>query len=552
MPGWWQRGRPRHPLRTSPPKAWADVYDSRSWIGQTGLGQQFLEHLSVADDVDRTATRSDQALLAVDAQLVVNGHGQIFHAQWIILGLRGGWIGTAVDEALLDATARKDDGEDLGPVVATGGRIDLRRTAEFAGNHNQGRIEEAPRVEVADESGESLVEHRELARHATLDGAVHVPATIGERDKANARGNQTTGHQHALTGFVATVLVANRFRFRLDVEGFTGLIGADQAVSAIVEGVHGHDAIGLFTLGEVVVDRSQHGFAGGEALGIDAAWQRQVLDGEARIGRIATQAKRRVGAGEVTRSREVGRHRGDANIGREVFAGSKFVADDRTKARIDQRRAGTIAGEHIVGATLVGGFAVSHRAANGDLVGDLRGLGEVFAKEHAIDLGADRANLAPIFDGSQRLGVEAVLMGHATGKEDVNDRLGFAFLGGAATNRVDRLGLHPKHFIKAKTQQSAISHLKEAASACGIKGIHQQSLHQKGISEFVGDQLTTLLVGNQGGTVPESQNRTPIRLRETMPPCQCSGKSSETGEWNGMRRLFVHFAHFVQSSHFNI
>jgi CRP-like cAMP-binding protein len=75
----------------------------------------------------------------------------------------------------------------------------------------------------------------------------------------------------------------------------------------------------------------------------------------------------------------------------------------------------------------VGRFAVGHRANHAQLVGESRGLGQRVAKQHARNLGLHHAHFAAVLDRRVRLGVERFLVSHATGQEDMNDRLGGPF-----------------------------------------------------------------------------------------------------------------------------
>src|SRR5262245_29236800 len=84
--------------------------------GEPSLRDQLFADLALADDVDGPITRSHQFLLAVDAELMVDGHGQVFDGERIILRLGRGGVGSAVDMALLDAAAGQDNAEDLGPM----------------------------------------------------------------------------------------------------------------------------------------------------------------------------------------------------------------------------------------------------------------------------------------------------------------------------------------------------------------------------------------------------------------------------------------------------
>ena len=116
-------------------------------------------------------------------------------------------------------------------------------------------------------------------------------------------------------------------------------------------------------------------------------------------------------------------------------------------------RAGPVAGEHVVRAALVGGLAVRHRAADGDLVGDLGRVLEQFVEEHAVELGRDRAQLAAVLDRGERLGIEGVLMGHAAGQEDVDDRLGRGGLGGAGRGGLGGAAWRRKNWSSVRSER---------------------------------------------------------------------------------------------------
>ena len=85
-----------------------------------------------------------------------------------------------------------------------------------------------------------------------------------------------------------------RRRLGVDVERLAGLGGTDEAVRPLIKRIHRLQAVGLFLGVEVVVDGVEHGTAGGEALVVDAAGQRQILDVEIAGGRIGAEAKRGV------------------------------------------------------------------------------------------------------------------------------------------------------------------------------------------------------------------------------------------------------------------
>ncbi len=123
---------------------------------------------------------------------------------------------------------------------------------------------------------------RHLAVHAGDDLGVHVPAAVVDGDEPHAGGDQPAGHQQPLAGGVAAVLVADLGRLGGDVERLACLLRADQAVGPLVERVHRRDVVALLALGEVGVDRVEHGPPGREPRLVDPARQVQVLHLEAR------------------------------------------------------------------------------------------------------------------------------------------------------------------------------------------------------------------------------------------------------------------------------
>ena len=202
----------------------------------------------------------------------------------------------------------------------------------------------------------------------------------------------------------------------------------------MVEGVHRFQAVSLFLADEVIVHRIEHASARSEALVVDIAWQVEVLHGEIAVGRVASQRERRIGTAEIARAGEVGGHAGDAHIGRQVIAWPELVANNAAHAWENKCRIGAIASEHVVGATLMGGLTMGHGPTDSDFVGDLCGLLEMLAQLDAFNLAVDPTHFTPVINGSQRLGIEAVLVGHSTWQEDMNERFGFTFFAGAAAN----------------------------------------------------------------------------------------------------------------------
>ena len=114
------------------------------------------------------------------------------------------------------------------------------------------------------------------------------------------------------------------------------------------------------------------------------------------------------------------------------------------------RRAGTVAGEHVMRAAVVVGFAVGHGAHDGNFVRDTGGLDHVLREMHAGQLGLHRAERPAVFDGREHLGVERLLRRHAAGQVNVDDGFGGGTTSGRFAGRTDRF--HPEHLAERKTE----------------------------------------------------------------------------------------------------
>ena len=141
------------------------------------------------------------------------------------------------------------------------------------------------------------------------------------------------------------------------------------------------------------------------------------------------------------------------------------MAHNATHAWENQSRARAIAREHVVGTAFVGGFAVRHSAADGDLVHDLGGLLEIFAQLNTFHLGVDVTDFTTVFDRGQWLGVEAVLVGHATWQIDVDQGFGFAFFARPATNGIDSAGFVTEQAIERETHGAHGTDVNEITTA---------------------------------------------------------------------------------------
>src|ERR1051326_498745 len=143
-----------------------------------------------------------------------------------------------------------------------------------------------------------------------------------------------------------------------------------------------------------------------ESLFVHTSWQIQIANLEVPIGRVRAEAEGAISGAEKAGPRKRIRLAGDTHLWRQNVSRAEFMRDDAADARILNSRAGPPAGEHIVRAAVMVGFAMCHRPNDTNLVGDFGGLFQVLRKMNALDAGFDRSKGTPIFDGSENLGIE--------------------------------------------------------------------------------------------------------------------------------------------------
>ena len=190
------------------------------------LSQQVLANLAAVDDLDRAGRRGP----SVPCRRRCPAGGR----RWwpgrpgrpaSLSGSRGGGVRRAVDRCRLlmpppASTTLNTFGQWSRPAVC----VDLRRAAEFAGDHDQrrrraGRCGRDREIRAAKAWSKAGI----WPLHAAGDAGVHVPAAVGQRDEPHAGRHQPAGHQHPLAGLVAAVFVAERGRLGVDIERLAGL-----------------------------------------------------------------------------------------------------------------------------------------------------------------------------------------------------------------------------------------------------------------------------------------------------------------------------------------
>ena len=128
----------------------------------------------------------------------------------------------ADDLAHLQSAARKGQSGERGPVVAAGGRVQLRRAAELAGNDEEDVLVEPAIGQVLDERGDRLIDDRPFLFEPLLDRPVHVPAAVVNGDEADAGLAESAGQEHAFAE-AGAVAVAKFRIFTRHVERGAGV-----------------------------------------------------------------------------------------------------------------------------------------------------------------------------------------------------------------------------------------------------------------------------------------------------------------------------------------
>src|SRR5688572_488121 len=168
---------------------------------------------------------------------------------------------------------------------------------------------------------------------------------------------------------------------------------------------------------------------------VDTLREVQVADLEFLPRGIGAETERAVGARQIAAAGELVGDGWNRDVRRQVVARAELVAHDRAHRRVLQRGTGTIPRKHVVHAALVRGFAVRHRADDGDLVGDAGDLGDLIGEDFAGQLGVDRTERAAVFDRCEWLGIKRLLRAHPARQEDVDDALGLALFAGVLLDR---------------------------------------------------------------------------------------------------------------------
>ncbi len=180
------------------------VPDCQPVLARTTLGDQLGDGFAVVDDGSGpTIEIFDGDLVVFDAEVLINRCQKIAGTVPMGDGILAEFIGGTDELAALYAAAGPDVGEGARPVIASGllgagGRagvadagaglvIDLRRAAEFAGDHHEHALSEAALINILDERADGLVvgvgakSHR--VEYVMVDGVI-VPIIYASAQRA--------------------------------------------------------------------------------------------------------------------------------------------------------------------------------------------------------------------------------------------------------------------------------------------------------------------------------------------------------------------------------
>lgn len=181
-----------------------------------------------------------------DAEQVEHGGVEIVDGGDFVDGGVAEFVGGAIDEPALDSGAGQPHGHGFIVVIAAEGAfaaLGHGGTAELAGPDDEGFLEHAALLEVADQGGAGAVDFGGAEREFLAELGVMVPIAVIELDEAGAAfgqaaGEQAIGGERAVAGLAA-----------VHGEGFGTFVG--EIHEAGHAGLH---AEGHFVLGDPGVD----------------------------------------------------------------------------------------------------------------------------------------------------------------------------------------------------------------------------------------------------------------------------------------------------------
>ena len=196
----------------------------------------------------------DAEAFVVESELVEDGGVEVADVDGIFDDVVTELVSLAVGLARLDAATSHPHREAAGMVIASvvvlGERsLTVDGAAEFAAPDDEGVVEEASLLEVADEGPGGLVDFFGLDGEAGGDFVVEVPAAVEDLGEAHAAFSHAPGEE-AVVGEGAGFIDIGSVHF-FDVGGFAG--GVDEIGNRALH-AEGHFVLGDASLGLGVAD----------------------------------------------------------------------------------------------------------------------------------------------------------------------------------------------------------------------------------------------------------------------------------------------------------
>ena len=303
-------------------------------------------------------------------------------------------------------------------MIAAGVLVDSGSPAEFAHHADKSRVEHAALFEVSQQHRQAGVQVRQQVVFENREiVVVRVPVCVVDRHAADSGFDKASCHQARLAKRVATVLVTNGCRFRLNVEGDFCRGRRDQVERFFLKRCQreGSGIDGRLTAFLKTVDRFHQLAARVQSSRIDRQWRHEV--GHRKVGsvRVCVDNERGVIRSEISRSARVV-HLRQTHVRRHRAARAERFGDNRSVSRIVVVRFQTaveagsrcVARQHVVVRRAMAGIVVSEVSQQRESVGDFRKPRCVLTDLHPRHDRVDRFELAPKLGRGVRFQVERI------------------------------------------------------------------------------------------------------------------------------------------------
>ena len=191
------------------------------------LGYDVLDDLPVdVREAEMPSLKFKGELLMVNSEQMQDRGLEVVDVDFVVNGIKADIIGSSVGDAGFNASSSHPSGKGVGVMVTTPAfavlhvALEKRSTTEFAAPDDEGFIEHAALLEIADETCAGLVGILALGVEFRGEGAVLVPARVHELDELSSAFGETTGEQ-TIAGEGARLMDP----WSVEIEDLLGLIG---------------------------------------------------------------------------------------------------------------------------------------------------------------------------------------------------------------------------------------------------------------------------------------------------------------------------------------